>query len=72
MNHYLFSINGVFVTKGKRIREVLFENEIRITEEEYDTIELPCKLVDGKYVECEAPVEEENEENEEINEEVNV
>jgi hypothetical protein len=47
--------NGVIVAKGINYTDYNDPNEIELTEYEYNTIPIPCKLVDGEFVLCEYP-----------------
>lgn len=47
--------NGVIISKGINYTDYEDVNEIEITQEQYDTIPIPCKLVDDEFVECEFP-----------------
>ena len=47
--------DGVIVTKGINYTDFVDPNEIELTEEQYNTISIPCKLVDGEFVPCEYP-----------------
>lgn len=47
--------DGVIVAKGINYTDYNDPNEIELTEEQYNTIQTPCKLVDGEFVPCEYP-----------------
>ena len=47
--------NNVIVAKGINYTDYVDEREIELTEEQYNTIPIPCKLVDGEFVPCESP-----------------
>lgn len=68
MYSYAYEVNGVFVIKGKRLREVLFDGEIRLSDEVFESFETPCKLENNIFVPCEMPLTEEQDENEELDE----
>lgn len=46
---------GVIVAKGINYTDYIGENEIELTEEEYNTIPIPCRKVDGEFIPCELP-----------------
>lgn len=46
---------GVIISKGINYTDYEDVNEIEITQEQYNTIPIPCKIVDGEFVECEFP-----------------
>lgn len=46
---------GVIVAKGINYTDYVDEKEIELTEEQYNTIQTPCKLVDGEFIPCEYP-----------------
>lgn len=53
---YIASIlEGVIVSKGIAYTDYVDSREIELTKEQYNTIPLPCKLVNGKFVPCEHP-----------------
>lgn len=56
---------GVIIATGINYTDYIDENEIELTEEQYNTIETPCKLVNGEFIPCDYPkIEvEETEEN---------
>ena len=45
----------VIVSKGINHTDYIDENEIELTEEQYDSIHIPCKLVNGEFVSCDFP-----------------
>lgn len=47
--------DGVIVAKGINYTEYEDPNEIELTEEQYNTIPIPCKLVNGEFIPCEYP-----------------
>ncbi len=47
--------NNVIVAKGINYTDYVDEREIELTEEQYNTIPIPCKLVDGEFVPCDFP-----------------
>ena len=48
-------LDGVIVSKGIDYTDYVDEREIELTEEQYNSIPLPCKLVDGEFVPCDSP-----------------
>lgn len=46
---------GVIAAKGINYTDFIGENEIELTEEEYNTIPIPCRKVDGEFIPCELP-----------------
>lgn len=46
---------GVIVAKGINYTDYVDEKEIELTEEQYNTIQTPCKLVEGEFIPCEYP-----------------
>lgn len=46
---------GVIISKGINYTDYEDVNEIEITKEQYDTITIPCRLVDDEFVVCEFP-----------------
>ena len=54
---YIASVTneGIIVSKGINYTEYVDEKEIELTEEQYNSIPIPCKLVDGEFVECDFP-----------------
>ena len=50
--------NDVIVAKGINYTEYVDEREIELTEEQYSTIQIPCKLVNGEFIPCEYPKSE--------------
>lgn len=63
---------GVIIAKGINYTDYIDENEIELTEEQYNTIQTPCKVVNGIFKPCEYPkiTVEETEENNENDTEV--
>lgn len=47
--------NDVIVAKGINYTDYQDPNEIELTEEQYNSIQTPCKLVDGEFVQCDFP-----------------
>ena len=47
--------NDVIVAKGINYTDYIDEREIEFTEEQYNAIPIPCKLVDGEFVSCDYP-----------------
>lgn len=45
----------VVISKGINYTDFVDEREIELTEEQYNTIPVPCKLVDGEFVACDYP-----------------
>ena len=48
----------VIIAKGKNYTDIVDENEIELTEEQYNTIPIPCRLVEGEFVKCDYPAEQ--------------
>ncbi len=48
-------IDNVIMAKGIAYTGFVGNNEIELTKEQYDTIPIPCKLVDGDFVPCDLP-----------------
>ena len=56
MEKYVGTIyEGIIVAKGINYTGFIAENEIELDENQYNTIPIPCKLVDGEFVPCDAP-----------------
>lgn len=47
--------DDVIIAKSINHVDFVASNEIELTEEQYNTIPIPCKLVGGEFVECECP-----------------
>ena len=47
--------NGICTSKGINYTGFIDGREIELTEEQYNTIPIPCKLINGKFVPCEFP-----------------
>lgn len=45
----------VIVAKGINYTDIINENEIELTEAQYNNIPIPCKLVDGEFIACDFP-----------------
>lgn len=50
--------DDVIVAKGINYTDYIDENEIELTEIEYNNLQPPCKLVAGEYIPCEFPTYE--------------
>ena len=50
--------NDVVVAKGINYTDYEDKREIELTEEQYNSITLPCKLVDGEFIPCDYPEDE--------------
>ena len=46
---------NVIVSKAKNYEDVVHSNEIELTEGQYNTIPIPCQLINGEFVECDFP-----------------
>lgn len=46
---------NVIVSKAINYEDIVHSNEIELTEEQYNTIPIPCKLVSGEFVPCDFP-----------------
>lgn len=53
--------DNVIVAKGINYTDFIDERELELTEEQYNAIPIPCKLVDGEFVPCEFPKYDGNE-----------
>ena len=49
---------GVIVAKGINYTDFIDKNEIELTEYQYNTISIPCEVVDGEFVSCDFPTED--------------
>lgn len=47
--------NGICTSKGINYTGFVDDREMELTEEQYNTIHIPCKLVDGEFIPCEFP-----------------
>lgn len=47
--------NDVIVAKGINYTDYQDPNEIELTEEQYNSIQTPCKLVNDEFVPCDFP-----------------
>lgn len=45
----------VIISKGISYIDCVAENEIALTKKQYETIPIPCKLIDGQFVPCDYP-----------------
>ena len=45
----------VIVSKGINYTDYIDKNEIELTEEQYNSIPIPCKLVNGEFISCDFP-----------------
>ena len=53
---YVGTLKGdVIVAKGINYTDYVDKNEIGLTEFQYNTIPIPCKLVNGEFVPCDYP-----------------
>lgn len=68
MYYYAYEENGVFMVKGSRARDILFDGEIRLSEEVYESFQLPSKLENNIFVPCDPPLVVEQEQNNESDE----
>lgn len=48
-------LDGIIVSKGINYTDYVDNKEIELTEEQYNSIPIPCKLVNGEFVPCEYP-----------------
>ena len=55
MRYYATMQNDIIVSKGINYTDVVAENEITLTEEQYDTIPIPCKIDGDTFVPCDFP-----------------
>lgn len=47
--------SNIIVAKGINYTDYVAKNEIELTKEQYDTIPIPCRLVDGEFIPCDYP-----------------
>ena len=47
--------DDIIISKGINYTDFIDENEVELTEEQYNSIPIPCKLIDGEYIACEFP-----------------
>ena len=47
--------NGIYTSKSINYTDFIDDREIELTKEQYDTIPIPCKMINGKFVPCEFP-----------------
>lgn len=47
--------DNIIVAKGINYTDYVAENEIELTEEEFNTIPIPCRKVDGEFIPCDFP-----------------
>ena len=52
----------IIVNKAINYTDYVAENEIELTEEQYNTIPIPCQCINGEFIECDFPVIEVEEE----------
>ena len=50
--------DNIIIAKGINHTDYVDEREIELTEEQYDSVPIPCKLIDGKFIPCEFPQSE--------------
>ncbi len=55
MKYTATKYKDVLISKGINYTDYVDPNEIELTEEQYNTIPIPCQLVDGKFAPCEFP-----------------
>ena len=55
MRYVATTYKNVIVSKGINHTDYVDKNEIELTEAQYNSIPIPCKLVDGEFVSCEMP-----------------
>lgn len=48
-------LDGVIVSKGVNYTDYIDEKEIELTEEQYNSITIPCQQIDGEFVPCDFP-----------------
>ena len=58
MKHIGILNNGVIVATAINHTDYIGENELELTEEQYSTIPIPCKLVGVEFIPCKFPVYE--------------
>lgn len=60
MIYILVKHDDIYVNKAMYNQKLaLTEYMIEITKEQFETIKLPCKYIDGKFISCEMPIFEE-------------
>jgi len=47
--------NDIITSKGINYTDFVDEREIELTEEQYNTIPIPCKLINGEFIPCDFP-----------------
>lgn len=53
---YVGTLNDdVIIAKGINYTDYVDKREIELTKEQYNTIPIPCKLVDGEFIPCDFP-----------------
>lgn len=55
--------NNIITSKGINYTDYIDKNEIELTEEQYNNIPIPCRLVDGEFIPCNFPEVDIGEEN---------
>ena len=55
MKYAAILYNDVIVAKSKNYTDNIDKNEIELTEKQYNSIPIPCKLVNGEFVPSEFP-----------------
>ena len=46
---------GVVISKGITYTDYMDKNEVELTEEQYNTLPIPCKLTNGEFIPCDFP-----------------
>ena len=56
---YVGTLKGdVIVAKGINYTDYRDKHEIELTEEQYETIPIPCVIIDGEFIPCDFPESE--------------
>lgn len=55
MYYYAYLYNGIVTTKGMRIRDILFDGELALTEKMFNDLSVPSRLENGAFIPCELP-----------------
>ena len=55
MKYAAILYDDVIVAKAKNYNDCINDNEIELTEQQYNTISIPCQLIEGVFVPCDFP-----------------
>lgn len=60
MRYFGLIYDDIIINKGLKSKLfTLSDNEIELTEQQFNEIKCPCKLVDSQFISCEIPIIEE-------------